>query len=86
MKREFSEVSQMDELIAILKDIHPDVDYETATNLIDGKILDSFDIISLVSEINDKFDVVISAEYMIPENFNSAKALWDLIQKLEDEE
>ncbi|MBP5416619.1 MAG: acyl carrier protein [Clostridiales bacterium] len=76
----------MDELIAILKDIHPDVDYETATNLIDGKILDSFDIISLVSEINDKFDVVISAEYMIPENFNSAKALWDLIQKLEDEE
>ena len=76
----------MDELIAILKDIHPDVDYETATNLIDGKILDSFDIISLVSEINDRFDVVISAEYMIPENFNSAKALWDLIQKLEDEE
>lgn len=76
----------MDELIAILKDIHPDVDYETAMNLIDGKILDSFDIISLVSEINDKFDVVISAEYMIPENFNSAKALWDLIQKLEDEE
>ena len=86
MKSEFSEVSQMDELIAILKDIHPDVDYETATNLIDGKILDSFDIISLVSEINDRFDVVISAEYMIPENFNSAKALWDLIQKLEDEE
>lgn len=76
----------MDELIAILKDIHPDVDYEQATNLIDGKILDSFDIISLVSEINDKFDVVVSAEYMIPENFNSALALWELIQKLQDEE
>ncbi|MBR5426027.1 MAG: acyl carrier protein [Clostridiales bacterium] len=76
----------MDELIAILKDIHPDVDYATATNLIDGKILDSFDVISLVSEIADKFDVVISAEYMVPENFNSAQALWDLIQKLEDEE
>ncbi|MBO4746994.1 MAG: acyl carrier protein [Clostridiales bacterium] len=76
----------MDELIAILKDIHPDVDYETATNLVDGKILDSFDIISLVSEIADKFDVVVSAEYMIPENFNSAKALWELIEKLQDEE
>ena len=76
----------MDELIAILKDIHPDVDYATATNLIDGKILDSFDVISLVSEIADKFDVVISAEYMVPENFNSAQALWDLIRKLEDEE
>ena len=76
----------MDELIAILKDIHPDVDYETATNLVDGKILDSFDIISLVSEIADQFDVVVSAEYMIPENFNSAKALWELIEKLQDEE
>lgn len=76
----------MDELIEILQEIHPDVDYETATYLVDGKILDSFDIISLVSEIADRFDVVISAEHMIPENFNSAKALWDLIQKLEDDE
>ena len=76
----------MDERIAILKDIRPDVDYETATNRVDGKILDSFDIISLVSEIADKFDVVVSAEYMIPENFNSAKALWELIEKLQDEE
>ena len=76
----------MDELIAILKDIHPDVNYATATNLVDGKILDSFDIISLVAEIADTFDVVISAEYMIPENFNSAEAIWNLIRKLEDDE
>lgn len=76
----------MDELIDILKEIHPDVDYATETNLVDGKILDSFDIISLVSEIADKFDVVVSAEHMIPENFNSAQAIWDLIRKLEDEE
>lgn len=76
----------MDELISILKEIHPDVDYATATNLVDGKILDSFDIISLVAEIADTFDVVISAEYMIPENFNSAEAIWNLIRKLEDDE
>lgn len=76
----------MDELISILTEIHPDVDYATATNLVDGKILDSFDIISLVSEIAEQFDVVISAEYMVPENFNSAQALWNLIQKLEDDE
>ena len=76
----------MNELIEILQEIHPDVDYETAINLVDGKILDSFDIISLVSEIADRFDVVISAEYMIPENFNSAQALWTLIEKLQDEE
>ncbi len=76
----------MDELISILKEIHPDVDYSTATNLVDGKILDSFDIISLVAEIADTFDVVISAEYMIPENFNSAEALWNLIRKLQDDD
>ncbi len=80
------EVQVMDELIAILQEIHPDVDYETATNLVDGKILDSFDIISLVGEIADKFDVVISAEHMIPENFNSAQALWNLILTLEDDD
>ncbi len=80
------EVQVMDELIAILQEIHPDVDYEKATNLVDGKILDSFDIISLVGEIADKFDVVISAEHMIPENFNSAQALWNLILTLEDDD
>ena len=76
----------MEELLAILQELHPDVDFETCTTLIDDKILDSFDIISIISEVNDVFDVTISAEYIIPDNFNSAKALYALIEKLEDEE
>lgn len=76
----------MEELIEILTELHPDVDFETAENLVDGKILDSFDIVTLIAEIGDKFDVVVSAEYILPENFNSAKAIWALIEKLEDEE
>ena len=76
----------MDELIAILKDIHPDVDYETATNLVDGKILDSFDIISLVGMLNDEYDITIRPANLVPENFNSAEAMLELIEKLQDEE
>lgn len=76
----------MEELLEILKDLHPDVDFENTDNLVDGKIIDSFDIVTIISEIGDKFDVVVSAEYITPENFNSAKALWAMIQKIEDEE
>lgn len=75
----------MDELLMILSDLHPDVDFETEENLIDDMILDSFDIVSLITEINDKFDVTITAKDIIPENFNSAQALYELIQRLEDE-
>lgn len=75
----------MDELIEILKDLHEDVDFDTCTTLIDDKILDSFDIVTIISEIDDKFDVTIPAEEIIPENFNSAKALYDLIEKLGDD-
>ncbi|MBQ1681437.1 MULTISPECIES: phosphopantetheine-binding protein [Agathobacter] len=76
----------MDELLEILNDLHPDVDFTTETGLIDNMILDSFDIVTLISEISENFDVTISAEYIIPENFNSAQALYALIEKLEDEE
>jgi len=76
----------MDEIIAILKELHPDVDYETNTSLVDDRIIDSFDIISIVAEIDDRLDVQIPAEEIVPENFNSAKALADLVKKLEDED
>ena len=76
----------MEELIKILKDLHPDVDFDTCTTLIDDNILDSFDIVSVISEINEEFDVVIPAEEIVPENFNSASALYALIKKLEDED
>lgn len=75
----------MDRLLAILKDLHPDVDFEETEDLIDSGILDSFDIISLIAEIDNDFDVQIPAEEIIPENFNSAKALQALIVRLADE-
>ena len=75
----------MEKLINILLELHPDVDFEKEESLIDDMILDSFDIISLISEISDEYDVTIPAEAIIPENFNSAKKLYELITKLMDE-
>lgn len=76
----------MDELMEILEEIDPDVDYETEDRLIDGKVLDSFSIVSLVAAISDTFDIEISPKYLVPENFNSAKAMWNMIQKIQEEE
>jgi len=70
----------------MLKGLHPDVDFETCETLIDDKILDSFDIITLVADINSEFDVTIPAEEIIPENFNSARALYALIERLSNED
>ena len=76
----------MDDLLSILNGLHPEVDYETEDGLIDSGILDSFDIVTLIAEIRDRFDVTIPAEQIVPENYNSAKALHALIEKLEDED
>ena len=76
----------MEELLEILQELHPEVNFEEEEHLIDDKILDSFDIVSIISEIADQFDVTIYAEHILPENFNSAKALYALIQQLEDED
>jgi acyl carrier protein len=75
----------MEELMEILSNLHPDIDFETEERLVDDKILDSFDIVSLIAEINETFDIAITAKDILPENFNSAKALYALIQKLEEE-
>ena len=68
----------------ILEQLRPDVDFENETGLIDSGILDSFDIVSLVSELNEAFDIEIQPNDLIPENFNSAKAILDLVEKLQD--
>lgn len=75
----------MEELIRILSEIRPDIDFKKEKSLIDGGILDSFDIISIVGELNDAFDVEINVEYLLPENFNSAEAMLELIRKLQED-
>ena len=72
----------MDKLMQILFELRPDVDFANETALIDNGVLDSFDIISLVSELNDAFSISISPADLDPENFNSAENMWKLIESL----
>lgn len=76
----------MDTLLEILEDIQPDVDFETAKNLIDDHLLDSLSIISLIAELEDEFDITIPAVEIIPVNFNSAEAMWSMIQRLQEDD
>ncbi|MDO5134874.1 MAG: acyl carrier protein [Eubacteriales bacterium] len=75
-----------DELMNILKGLRPEVDFEGEDKLIDDGILDSFDLVSLLGEINDCFDVEVSFDDIEPENFNSVEAMTALIQRLKEEE
>ena len=75
----------MDELLEILQELHSDVDFEKEDKLVDDKILDSFDLVTLVTELGDTFDVEITAKDFVPENFNSAQAMWAMVQRLMDE-
>ena len=71
-------------LFRILADLHPDVDFETNESLIDEGVLDSLDIVTLISEINAELDITVPAEEIIPENFNSASALVALLTRLDE--
>ncbi len=75
----------MEELLELLKDVRDDVDFDTCTTLIDDGILASFDILQIISAINEEFDVEIPATSIIPANFNSAKAMYELITKLQED-
>lgn len=75
----------MEQLLAIMSEIRPDIDFETENELIDADILDSFDIIAIVSEVNEQFGIEINVNDLLPENFNSAEALYKLIEKMQNE-
>lgn len=75
----------MQELLNILKEIKETVDFENTTGLIDKRLLDSFDIIQIVTALNDAYDIRIPASEIVPDNFNSAKALYAMVQRLRDE-
>ena len=75
-----------DEILEILEDINPGVDYEGSTTLVDDRLLDSLTNIALVAELEDAFDVSIPAVEIVPANFNSVDAMTAMVQRLVDED
>ena len=75
----------MERLIEILEDIQPDVDYKNCTDLIDGHYLSSLDIISLIAELEDEYDITVPAVEIVPDNFNSAERIMKMIERLQED-
>lgn len=76
----------MEELIEILQDVKEDVDFENCTTLIDDHILDSFDILQIISALTDEYDISIPASEIIPDNFNSAAGLLAMVERLQEDQ
>ena len=75
----------MEQLLEILEEIRTDLDFANCQDLIDGHHLNSLDIISIVAELEDAFDITVPTVEVIPHNFNSAQNLWAMIQRLQEE-
>ena len=76
----------MEKILEILSSVRSDIDFENETKLIDDGILDSFDIVSIVAELCDEYDITITVDMLEPENFNSAEAMLTLVESILDEE
>lgn len=72
----------MDKLIQILTECCPGIDFEHETALIDDGLIESLDIVTIVSELMEAFSVEITVDDLTPENFNSAQSIWNMIQRL----
>ena len=75
----------METLLKILNGLHPNVDFEAIDDLYDEGVLDSLDMVRLVTEIGMEFDVQIPAEELIPENFQNVNTILALIERLDEE-
>ena len=76
----------MEELMNLLTALKPEIDFERETELIDDGFLESFDVITLIAEIEDQFGIEIPAEEIVPENFNSAEGIWNLCERITGDE
>jgi acyl carrier protein len=72
----------MDKLIALLRNVNEDADWENSSDLMDSGTLDSFDIISIVANLSDEYGIEIGAEELLPENFNSIAGILAMVKRL----
>ena len=70
-----------EQVLEILLDVVPDVDFENEVNLIADKIIDSFAVVAMVNELNDELDIDIPSREILPENFYSLDTIVALVEK-----
>ena len=75
----------MEEIIDILKEVKPGVDFSKEKNLVEEEVIDSFDIVNLVAKLDEKFDIEITPADLVPENFASEEKIKNLVDRLQDE-
>lgn len=73
----------MEKLLEILNNIDSTINFETETGIIDNECIDSMQLMELISEIEEAFDITIEMEDIMPENFNSVNAMWEMIERLQ---
>lgn len=83
--KQMAEITK-EKVLEILQGVNPDIDYENETALIDDEILNSFDVVAIISDLGDEFDIDISVDEMIPENFNSLDAVCAMVVRLAEEQ
>ena len=76
----------MEALMEVLSALKPEIDFEREKELIDEGLLESFDVITLIAEIEEQFGIETPAEEIVPENFNSAEGIWNLCERIKGEE
>ena len=72
----------MEQLFELLEEIRPDVDFRTLEGLVTGSYIDSFDIVSIINAVEDEYGIEIPVESMLPENFESAAAIMNLVDSI----
>ena len=75
---------EMEEFLKLLKKIKPNVDFTNEQALVDDGLLESLDIISIISEVAEVYGVLIPSDEIIPDNFNSAEAMYELIEDFKE--
>ena len=81
--RKYMEELTMDKILEILSGIDSTVNFAEETEIIDNEYLDSMQLMDLISELEDAFDITIEMEDIVPENFNSVNAMWEMVQRLQ---
>ncbi len=75
----------MERLMEILKKVLPNVDFTTDADLVDDGIIDSLDVVAIISELTAEYDIEIDSDDIEPENFNSPQAILELVERLMEE-